>query len=259
MNNLSAMIWIESRKAVRSRMPLWTALGALFMPFGIAFLIFVSKNPEISHKLGLISAKANLMAYASTDWSTYLGMFSQLIAAGGFLLSILAISWTFGREFADGTLKDMLAVPVQRRNILLAKFVVVAVWSAALTMIILIAGLIMGIVISLPGDSISAIFQGCVLVVLTAGLATAVVTPFALLASVGRGYLLPVGVAILILMLTNLVAIIGWGEYFPWAVPGLFAQGETTLTLMSYGIVFLTGLAGMVATYFWWRYADQNR
>jgi hypothetical protein len=67
MNNLSDMIWIELRKAIRSRMPLWTALGSLFMPLGIAFLIFVSKNPEISQKLGLISAKANLVAYSVTN------------------------------------------------------------------------------------------------------------------------------------------------------------------------------------------------
>ena len=40
MNNLSDMIWIEQRKAIRSGMPLWTALGSLFMPLGIGFLIF---------------------------------------------------------------------------------------------------------------------------------------------------------------------------------------------------------------------------
>ena len=80
MSNLADMIWAELRKAIRSRMPLWTALGSLFMPLGIAFLIFVSKNPEISKKLGLISAKADLIAYAATDWPTYLGMFGQLIA-----------------------------------------------------------------------------------------------------------------------------------------------------------------------------------
>ena len=70
MNNLSDMVWIELRKAVRSKMPLWTALGSLFMPLGIAFLIFVARNPVISEKLGLISVKANLMAYSATDWPT---------------------------------------------------------------------------------------------------------------------------------------------------------------------------------------------
>ena len=259
MNNLSDMIWIELRKAIRSRMPLWTALGSLFMPLGIAFLIFVSKNPEISQKLGLISVKANLIAYSATDWPTYLGLFGQIIAAGEFFLLVLAISWVFGREFADGTLKDMLAVPVQRSSILLGKFIVVAVWSAMLTLVIFIAGLVMGAVIKLPGGSIRVILQGSALVLITACLVIAVVMPFALFASVGRGYLLPMGVAVLALMMANVVAIVGWGAYFPWAVPGLYAQGKSSLPPISFWIVFLTGLAGMIATYLWWKYADQNR
>lgn len=259
MNNLSDMIWIELRKAIRSKMPLWTSLGSLFMPLGIAFLIFVAKNPGISQKLGLVGAKANLMAYSATDWPTYLGLFGQLIAAGGFILFVMSISWMFGREFSDGTLKDMLAVPVQRSSILLAKFIVVAVWSAMLTLVIFIAGLVLGAIIKLPGGSLSVILQGSALVGITACLTIAVVLPFAFFASVGRGYLLPVGMAILTLMMTNLVALIGWGEFFPWAVPGLYAQGKNSLVPVSYWIVFLTGLAGMIATYLWWKYADQNR
>jgi ABC-2 type transport system permease protein len=60
-------------------------------------------------------------------------------------------------------------------------------------------------------------------------------------------------------MMANLIVIIGWGEYFPWAVPGLYAFGKSSLTSISYWIVFLTGLAGMFATYLWWKYTDQNR
>lgn len=259
MNNLSDMIWIELRKSIRSGMPLWTTLGSLFFPLGIAFLIFVARNPEISQQLGLISAKANLMAYSATDWPTYLGLFSQIIAAGGFILFVLIISWVFGREFTDGTLKDMLAVPVQRSSILLAKFIVVAVWSAALTLVIFIVGLVMGAIIQLPGGSISVILQSGALVMITACLVIAVVIPFAFLASVGRGYLLPIGLALLTAFMTNLVALAGWGEYFPWYVPGLYAQGKGPLTPISYWIVLLTGLAGMIATYLWWKFADQNR
>jgi ABC-2 type transport system permease protein len=259
MNSLADMIWIELQKAVRSRMPLWTALGSLFMPLGIAFLIFVAKNPEISKKLGLVSAKANIMAYAATDWPTYLGLYGEIIGAGGLILFILIISWIFGREFTDGTLKDMLAVPVQRASILLAKFIVAAIWSVAMTMVIFIAGLVMGAIIKLPGGSISVLLQSSALVAVTACLVIVAVLPFALFASMGRGYLLPIGVAILMMMMVNLAQILGWGEYFPWAVPVLFAEGKSSLAPISYGIVFLTGLAGMFATYLWWKYADQNR
>ena len=259
MSELMGMLWIELKKATRSRMILWTVLASLLMPFGIAFLIFVSKNPEISQKLGLINAKANLVAYAATDWPTYTGFFGQIIGAGGFILSVFVISWVFGREFSDGTVKDMLAVPVQRSSILLAKFILVAAWSWLLTGVIYSTGLLIGIFLKLPGASYAALIHGGVVVAVTAFLLVPVVIPFALFASLGRGYLLPIAIAALALMLINLAMIIGRGEYFPWAIPMIFAQGETSLGLMNYAIVFLTGLVGMIATYLWWMHADQSR
>ncbi len=259
MNNLSDMMWIELRKAVRSRMPLWTALGSLFMPFGMAFMIFVARNPQVSQKLGLISAKANLVAYSATDWPAYLGLYSLLIAAGGYFLFVLIVSWVFGREYVDGTLKDMLAVPVSRGGIVLAKFILVVGWSVALTLLILVVGLGTGVLIGLPGGSSAVILRGSTLAILTACLCILVVTPFGLLASIGRGYLLPVGVAILILMAANLMMVAGWGDTFPWGIPGVFAQGKTPLNPVSFGIVLLTGLSGVLATYLWWKYSDQDR
>src|SRR5512142_2185254 len=101
------MAWIELRKPIRSRMPLWTAAGSAFLPLAVAFLIFVARNPEISQKLGLVGAKANLTAYAGTDWPAYLGLIALVVATGGFFLFVLILSWVFGREFVDGTVKDL--------------------------------------------------------------------------------------------------------------------------------------------------------
>jgi ABC-2 type transport system permease protein len=259
MRNFSALIWIEARKAWRSRMRWGTLLGALFMPVGIAFLIFVARNPEISQKLGLIGAKANLLAYANTDWSAYLGLTGLILAAGGFILYVLIVSWVFGREFTDGTLKDMLAVPVRRGSILLAKMSVAAIWSAVISLEILAASLAMGVLIQLPGGSPAVIAQGSALVAITALLEIGVALPFAFFASVGRGYLLPFGVAMLTLLITNLEALAGFGEYFPWAIPGLFAQAKTPLPALSFWLVPITGLAGLLVTYVWWKFADQNK
>jgi ABC-2 type transport system permease protein len=97
------------------------------------------------------------------------------------------------------------------------------------------------------------------MVLVTTGLIILSVPPFAFLASVGRGYLLPISVAVLTLMMTNLVMIAGWAEYFPWAVPGLYAQAKDSLPQVSYWIVFITALLGMLGTYLWWKYADQSR
>jgi ABC-2 type transport system permease protein len=259
MNSFGDMLWIELRKALRSRMPVWTAIGYLFMPIGMTLLIFLARNPDLTQKLGLLSAKANLMAYAATDWPAYLNLFAQIIAAGGFLFSVFAVSWVFGREFTDGTLKDMWAVPVPRGSILLAKFAVVAVWSAILVLLVFGVSLIMGAIIQLPGDALHAILSRATPIALTAGLMIVTVLPFAFFASIGRGYLLPIGAAILALISANLVTVTGLGEYFPWAIPMLFSQSKHALPTISYVIVVATGAAGMLSTYLWWKFADQNR
>jgi ABC-2 type transport system permease protein len=258
MRNLVDMLWVESRKALRARMPLGTAVCSLFMPVGIGLLIFAARNPEVSQKLGLIGAKANLLAYANTDWPAYLSLTGMMLAAGGFFLCVMITSWVFGREFADGTVKDLLAVPVQRSGILAAKFIVSAAWSAALSLLILLASLGMGVWIGLPGGSTIVLLEGCGRVAVAALLVILVALPFAFFASVGRGYLLAIGLAGLTLLITNLEALAGFGESFPWAIPGMYAQGKLDLTIGNGLIVCATSLVGLLATYFWWRYADQK-
>ena len=258
MNALADTLWIEQRKAIRSRMPLFTALGFMMMPLVNAFMIFIYKNPELSRRLGLISAKASIIGDLSADWPAYLKLISMTTALAGFFLFCLIISWVFGREFTDGTLKDLLAVPVPRASVILAKFILVAIWALALTLLNYIVSLGMGAVIGLPQGSTAVLLHSSAIQAVTVCLTILVVLPFAFLASVGRGYLLPLGLAILLVILGQLIVVAGWGEYFPWDVPALYTQGNP-LPPVSYWIVILTGLGGMLITYWWWKYADQSR
>lgn len=260
MHDLTSAVWIELRKAARSRMPLFTALGTLVMACGLAFLMFIYKYPSFARSVGLISAKANLEGGTAT-WPYFLGILGQASAVGGLLLSGLVESWVFGREFADGTLKDLLAVPVARVHLLLAKFFVVVLWSLILVAILSLAGLLLGAVIGLSQGTAEVLWQGMATQAVCACLVVLTVFPLAFFASVGRGYLLPVGVMLLLLVLGNVVTIAGWGSSFPWAVPALYAglAGRASLDATSYLLVCLTGLAGLVGTSLWWKWADQNR
>ena len=257
MKMLADTCWIEMRKVLRSRVPIFTALGFTIMPLICALLIFIYKDPDLAHKLGLLGTKANLVV-GSADWTGYLTMMVEFTALGGFFFFCLAISWIFGREFTDGTAKDLLAVPVPRFDILLAKFIVVTIWCIALILETNLVGLILGAVIHLPGGSSAVLLHGIAQLSITSVMSILLIMPFGLFASLGRGYLLPIGIAVLIMILGNLSITIGWGEYFPWSVPALILQG-TPISPVSYGLVLLTGLAGIVGTYLWWKYADQNR
>jgi ABC-type transport system involved in multi-copper enzyme maturation permease subunit len=259
MSSFAGMLWVESRKALRSRMPLWTTLGSLFMPVGITLLIFLAKHPELTQQLGLVGAKANLLTYSATDWSSYLALLGEVVSAGGFFFFIITISWVFGREFVDGTLKDMLAIPVKRASILLAKFTVVIIWSAATGLIMLVFGILMGFVLHLPAGAGNILLNGIITILVTICLAILVVLPFAFFASLGRGYILPMAIAVLTLITANLLMVVGLAVYFPWAIPLLYSQGDTSLSTLSYVILVVTCLIGMFATYLWWKYSDQNR
>ncbi len=262
MNDLTNAVWIELRKATRSRVPLFTALGFLAVALGIAFLMFIYKYPTFARNIGLISAKANI-AVGTADWPYYLGLLAQVIAAVGILLFSLIESWVFGREFVDGTLKDLLAVPVSRATILLAKFIVVAIWSLGLTVMLSIVSFLLGAAIGLTQGTTEVFLSGSATIAITACLVIVVEFPVAFFASVGRGYLLPIGFTLLMLVFGNVIFIAGWGSYFPWSVPALYAgytgSKGTHLEPVSYLIVIITGLAGMVGTYLWWKFADQNR
>jgi ABC-2 type transport system permease protein len=260
MHDLTNAVWIEVRKATRSRMPLFTALGFLVLPCGLAFFMFIYKYPTFARNIGLISAKANLAGGAAT-WPYYLGVLGQAIAIGGIAVFSLVESWVFGREFVDGTLKDLLAVPVARATILLAKFLVVALWSLLLTVMLFLVSLLFGAVIGLSQGTAEVIWQGTATLAVVACLTIVNVFPFAFFASLGRGYLLPMGVTLLVIVIANFIVVAGWGNYFPWAVPALYAElaGKGNLEPVSYLLVLLTGLAGMAGTYLWWRWADQNR
>jgi ABC-2 type transport system permease protein len=261
MTDLSNALWIELRKAARSKVPVFTLLGFLILPLACAFLMFIYKDPEFARNIGLIGAKANL-AGGSADWPFYLSMFAEGIAIGGIMLFGMILSWVFGREFADGTLKDLLAVPVARGTILAAKFITAGLWSLGLAVIVYLTGLLLGALVGLPLGTPELFANGSTVVLITTCLVFIVSTPIALMASVGRGYLLPVGIAMLILAVANVVTLIGWGAYFPWAIPGIYAGFSTRvgpLEPASYLLVILTGAAGVYGTYLWWKYADQSR
>jgi len=254
MRNLAQAIYVELLKARRSRVSLFTVLGFALLPLVGGFFMIVLKDPVLAQRVGLISAKARILAGAA-DWPTYLELLAQALAVGGIILFGFIGSWVFGREYADRTAKDLLALPTPRAAIVVAKFVVIALWSAALVLLVLILGFGIGALIGLAQASTPLLLQGAISIVSAAILTIALVTPVTFFASAGHGYLAPLGFVFLALLLAQVVAVAGWGEYFPWSIPALLAQGEP-LGAISYAIVAVTCAVGIAITWGWWTLAD---
>lgn len=262
MTMFSAALWAEALKARRSRVPWLTALGFTFAPLVSGLFMVILKDPERARTMGLISAKAQLTAGVA-DWPTLFGMLAQATAIGGTLLFTLVTAWVFGREFSDRTAKELLALPTPRASIVGAKCVVVAIWAIVMTVVVYALGLVVGAAVGLPGWSHGLAWRAGGDLLITAILALALMPPVALLASAGRGYLPPLGWAFLTVFLAQILAAIGWGDWFPWSVPALYSElagpRATQLGLHSYIVVLAVCGIGLACTFQWWRSADQLR
>ncbi len=263
MNAFLAAFWAETLKARRSKVSLLTFAGFSILPLVGGLFMIILKDPEQARAMGLISVKAQLFTAGVADWPTFVDILLQGMAIGGSIVFALITAWVFGREFADHTVKELLALPTPRGTIVGAKFVLIALWILALALMIFVIGLAIGAAVGIPGWSLELGWTSFRSLMITA-LLTLMLMPFvALFASAGRGYLPPLGWAILMLALAQIVGILGWGDWFPWTVPVLFSgmagpRAEQVGT-HSYVLVSLACLAGIAATFAWWRSADQAR
>jgi ABC-2 type transport system permease protein len=262
VNGVAAALRVETLKARRSLAPALTALAFAIAPLVGGLFMYILADPDRARRLGLIGQKAQL-AGGGSDWPAYFAFLSQAATVGGFVLFAFVVAWVFGREFSDGTVRYLLALPTSRAAIIVAKLVVVALWCTALTALVTLLGFATGAVLGLPGWSTDALWQGLAHLWGGAGLTLLTVLPLALLAGVGRGYLAPLGFAMLMLILAQVIGATGRGAWFPWAIPALSAQvagsAGGAVTTTSILIVVATGAAGAAGTFAWWLYADFPR
>ena len=258
---LSAL-WIETLKVRRSKVTLFTALGFSVVPLIDGLFMIILKDPEAAKSMGLISAKAQLIV-GTADWTTFFNVLAQAVAVGGMIIFSIITAWVFGRESTDRTAKEFLAVPTSRESIVAAKFIVTDVWTFALILLVFMIGLIVGNLVSIPGWSVGLLRTGFVDIVVSGLLTIAMLTFVAFAASYGRGELAAIGWMILTVAMAQIAIITGWGDWFPWSVAGLFSGAaglrEELLGTHSYVLVFIASLIGLVATFYWWRNADQTK
>jgi ABC-2 type transport system permease protein len=252
-------LWAELLKARRSKLP-WISVAAFVVAPAIGGLfMFILADPGRARRMGLLGAKAAL-AGGTADWPTYLGLLAQTVAVGGSGVFGLITIWIFGREYSDRTVKDLLALPTPRTTIVAAKFTVTGVWCLLLTVQTYLLGLAIGAGLALPGWSTGRAVHGLAVLLATAVMVIALVAPFALAASVARGYLAAVGVMLVAVFVAQIVATLGYGQYFPWSVPALFAgiagPDQPHPGPVGYALVFAVGATGTLATAWWWRTAD---
>lgn len=260
MNGFRAALWAETLKTRRSKVFLLVAAGLSILPVVDGLFMVILKDPDRARQMGLIGAKAQLAAGVA-DWPTFFYVLVLGTAIGGAILFAFITAWVFGREFSDHTAKELLALPTPRGAIVSAKFVLIAFWIIGLALWIFALGLAIGKVVDIPGGFPGLEWRSFSYLLLTVLLTFMLMPWVAFFASIGRGFLPPLGWAILTLALAQIVSVLGWGDWFPWAVPGLIGEmagpNAEPIAIHSYVLVMVTFIVGIAATFAWWRSADQ--
>jgi len=229
--------------------------------FGGVFMFLIQGNGYDSLS-GALKTKAEMMEVEAT-WESLLGFMAQAVGVGGVLIFGFVTSWLFGREYSDGTAKDLLALPISRIKILNAKFIYYLTWCLGLAFSNLTIGLIIGFALQLDGWSFNVFIESMEIYFLTTLLIILLNTPIAFFALWGKGYLAPLGVVALLLVFSQILGAMGMGIYFPWSVPGIYSgmageEFKIQLNEVSFIILGLTSLSGYIGTLLWWKYSDQK-
>ncbi len=234
-------IEIEFLKLKRSKIFLLSVLGAILPP--LLMFIAVTSFDEGQTFEALFT---NVNMYMSA-------MFAVLIFA-------IIISYLFGREYNEHTLKTMLTIPISRGKFLMSKYVMFLVWIVILTVITSVSTLIFGFAAGLEGftlnlfaDSFAELLYANVLLFLT-------FSPFVFL-SLFITNMVPAMVGGAALSLVNLMVYgQNWAPFVPWVCPYLIASGEiaeyATSISVSYGVILATFVIGLVISYVYFTKKD---
>lgn len=256
------VIVTEFMKLRHSKVTWLSWLTFSIMPLGTALFVWIAKDPERAAQLGLLGQKAQLTG-VSADWPSYFVLLNQVATAGGMVLLSIIAAYVFGREYSDGTAKNLLALPILRHWFVAAKLLVVFVWFTALLTSVIIEALVIGAALELPGFSVSLAVSS-VGTVLFGGLVGYLLVPVvAWIATLGRGYLAPIAFTIFMLLMGNILGATGWGKWFPWSiVPMLAGMAGPRLEVLSAGslvVIGLTFVAGVAASIWQFRYSDNTQ
>lgn len=193
-------------------------------------------------------------------WIGLLGITGQVLTVALLLSTAFVVSWTFGREFADGTVEGLLLAGPPPAVLASAKLAAAWLWMSCACGAAVLATVGLGVVTG-SGPLTDAV--GPAARALTAGLLmVALALPVGLAASAGRSALAGVGAGIGLVVVTQLATLTGAGAWFPWAAPSLWTgMGGPSSVVSPVQLLLALPVAalGWAATCAWWERTEVVR
>lgn len=195
-----------------------------------------------------------------TGWEAYLGMLAQILSVGTLLAIGVLAAWVVGREFTDGTVASIQALPTPPSRIVWAKIAAVVLSALSSGVAAVLVAVVLGVLIGL-GRPDAAALEGASRALVVVALSTLLALPVALVASVRRGYLPAIGALLGIVVVTQVATVAGAGAWFPWAAPGMWAglggqAAAAAVTPLQLALAVPVGVVASLLTARWWSTAE---
>lgn len=250
---LGAAVSVEGRKLIAARVPLATAI---LLVVGVTAICLSTTVAAETGSPGVVAKLGPLVA--AGGWPGYVNAALQVTAAGSAGACGILLSWTFGREFSEGTVTGLFALPVSRGSIAASKLIVYLAWSVvaavAVTISLFTVGLLAGFGVPEPAD-LGAAARLPVLVVLT----SSVVVPVAWVATLSRGLLGGIAATIALVVSAQVLVFSGAGSWYPPAAPALWALDPTGANTVAVAVAFAVPVVFTGLTLFAWRRLQLDR
>ena len=232
---------MEFLKLKRSNIFLLSLIGAILPPLLMFIAVFAFDE---GHTFELLFSNVNM----------------YMSALFAILLYAIMISYLFGREYNEHTLKTMLTIPVSRGKFLLSKYVMFLVWILILTVVTTLSTMVLGFVAGLDGFSLKLFIDSFAQLLFANVLLFLTFSPFVFI-SLFITNMVPAMVGGAGLALVNML-IYGqtWAPYVPWVCPYLIASGEIAeysgSVTLSYAVILATFAIGLVISYIYFTKTD---
>lgn len=240
MNGFAIALSTEWSKFWRARVVQLTTL-LLVVAIPLIDIAFLNAGDKYTAKLG--------PAFAEGGWVALFAGSTQISANAAVIGGGVLLGWFVGREFVQGTIVGLFALPIARSTIMLAKLVMYGLWITAVSVGLPLVLIAIGSALGFGAvDPALAVKQALVM-----ALSGLIALPSAWIATLSRGYIGAIGAMAILLVIATVGAVSGSGGWLPPAAPGLWAatgsasMDATTALQLALVIPFAAVFAGLAA------------
>lgn len=185
------------------------------------------------------------------------GMFMVLLI--GTMLYGVITAYLFHREFGEGTLKNLLTIPISRTRFLLSKFILLLLWILMLTAAAWILTILLGLLAGFRGFTLSLALQYLGHYLAGGALLFALSPPVVLVTLVFRDYVPTIVFTIIITMVNVMIINSEYIALFPWSAAYVIVKGAFVPEfppLYSYMAILITAVIGAAGTQLYFSRVD---